>query len=128
MARLFGTDGIRGIANVDLKPPIAYALGRAVATRLAAPGGAIVVGQDTRRSGDMFVAAIAAGAMSLGVDVHLVGVVPDAGPRVHRRERAVRRRDHGLGVPQSRPPTTGSRCSTAPGSSSTIRSRTSWSS
>ncbi len=76
MARLFGTDGIRGIANVDLKPPIAYALGRAVATRLAEPGGAIVVGQDTRRSGDMFVGAIAAGAMSLGVDVHLVGVVP----------------------------------------------------
>ncbi len=76
MARLFGTDGIRGIANVDLKPPIAYALGRAVASRLAEPGGAIVVGQDTRQSGDMFVAAIAAGAMSLGVDVHLVGVVP----------------------------------------------------
>jgi phosphoglucosamine mutase len=76
MARLFGTDGIRGIANVDLKPTTAYALGRAVAHRLAGRGGAIVVGQDTRRSGDMFVAAIAAGATSLGVDVHLVGVVP----------------------------------------------------
>ena len=46
------------------------------AHRLAGPGGAIVVGQDTRRSGDMFVAAIAAGATSLGVDVHVVGVVP----------------------------------------------------
>ena len=76
MARLFGTDGIRGIANVDLKPTTAYALGRAVAHRLVGRGGAIVVGQDTRRSGDMFVAAIAAGATSLGVDVHLVGVVP----------------------------------------------------
>ncbi|HYH93384.1 MAG TPA: phosphoglucosamine mutase, partial [Candidatus Saccharimonadales bacterium] len=76
MSRLFGTDGIRGIANVDLKPPLAYALGRATAQRLAAPGGAIVVGQDTRRSGDMFVAAITAGATSLGVDVHVVGVVP----------------------------------------------------
>jgi phosphoglucosamine mutase len=76
VARLFGTDGIRGIANVDLKPTLAYALGRATAHRLAPDGGAIVVGQDTRRSGDMFVAAITAGATSLGVDVHVVGVVP----------------------------------------------------
>jgi phosphoglucosamine mutase len=76
MARLFGTDGIRGVANVDLKPSLAMALGRATAKRLAAPGEAIVVGQDTRRSGDMFVAAIVAGATSLGVDVHVVGVVP----------------------------------------------------
>jgi phosphoglucosamine mutase len=76
MARLFGTDGIRGVANVDLKPTTAYALGRAVAQRLVGRGGAIVVGQDTRRSGDMFVSAIAAGATSLGVDVHVVGVVP----------------------------------------------------
>lgn len=76
MSRLFGTDGIRGVANVDLKPTLAFALGRATAHRLAGPGGAIVVGQDTRRSGDMFVAAITAGATSLGVDVHVVGVVP----------------------------------------------------
>ncbi len=76
MPRLFGTDGIRGIANVDLKPATAFALGRATARRLVGPGGSIVVGQDTRRSGDMFVAAIAAGATSLGVTVHIVGVVP----------------------------------------------------
>ena len=76
MARLFGTDGIRGVANVDLKPTLAYALGRAVAHRLVGRGGSIVVGQDTRRSGDMFVAAIAAGATSMGVDAHIVGVVP----------------------------------------------------
>ena len=76
MPRLFGTDGIRGVANVDLKPTTAFALGRATAHHLVGPGGAIVVGQDTRRSGDMFVAAIAAGATSLGVDVHIVGVVP----------------------------------------------------
>ena len=76
MARLFGTDGIRGVANLDLKPTIAYDLGRATARRLAGPGGTIVVGQDTRRSGDMFVAAIVSGATSLGVDVHRVGVVP----------------------------------------------------
>jgi phosphoglucosamine mutase len=76
MSRLFGTDGIRGVANVDLKPTLAYALGRATAHHLASSGEAIVVGQDTRRSGDMFVAALAAGATSLGVDVHVVGVVP----------------------------------------------------
>lgn len=76
MPRLFGTDGIRGVANADLKPTTAFALGRATAHRLVPAGGAIVVGQDTRRSGDMFVAAITAGATSLGVDVHRVGVVP----------------------------------------------------
>ncbi|HTC85309.1 MAG TPA: hypothetical protein VK656_01300, partial [Candidatus Acidoferrum sp.] len=64
MPRLFGTDGIRGMANVDLKPTIAYALGRATAQHLVGAGGAIVVGQDTRRSCDMFVAAITAGATS----------------------------------------------------------------
>src|ERR671926_425048 len=76
MARLFGTDGIRGVANVDLKPTLAYALGRATAHRLVGTGNALVVGQDTRRSGDMFVAAITAGATSLGCDVYSVGVVP----------------------------------------------------
>lgn len=76
MPRLFGTDGIRGIANIELKPAIAHDLGRATARRLAGPGRAIVVGQDTRRSGDMYVAAIVSGATSLGVDVHRLGVVP----------------------------------------------------
>jgi phosphoglucosamine mutase len=76
MPRLFGTDGIRGVANVDLKPTLAYALGRATAHRLVAKGGQLVVGQDTRRSGDMFVAAIAAGATSLGADVRIAGTVP----------------------------------------------------
>jgi len=75
MSRLFGTDGIRGVANVDLRPTLAYALGRATAHRLV-PDGALVVGQDTRRSGDMFVAAITAGAASMGANVHDVGVVP----------------------------------------------------
>lgn len=76
MPRLFGTDGIRGVANVDLRPTVAYALGRATARRLVGRGGSLVVGQDTRRSGDMFVAAITAGATSMGSDVHRVGVVP----------------------------------------------------
>jgi phosphoglucosamine mutase len=76
MTRLFGTDGIRGAANVDLRPSLAFALGRATAHRVVGAGGSLVVGQDTRRSGDMFVAAITAGATSMGVDVHRVGVVP----------------------------------------------------
>ncbi|MBM4407534.1 MAG: phosphoglucosamine mutase, partial [Chloroflexi bacterium] len=76
MVRLFGTDGIRGTANVDLKPTLAYALGRATAHALLRGGGRLVIGQDTRRSGDMFVAAISAGATSLGSEVHLAGVVP----------------------------------------------------
>jgi phosphoglucosamine mutase len=76
MPRLFGTDGIRGVANVELKPTLAYALGRATAHHLVGRGGQLVVGQDTRRSGDMFVSAIAAGATSLGSDVRIAGCVP----------------------------------------------------
>ena len=76
MTRLFGTDGIRGAANVDLRPSLAFALGRATAHQIGGAGATLVVGQDTRRSVDMFVAAITAGATSMGVDVHNVGVVP----------------------------------------------------
>jgi phosphoglucosamine mutase len=73
---LFGTDGIRGVANEDLKPALAHALGRAVASRLAGPAGAVLVGQDTRRSGDMLVAALMSGVTSVGADVHVLGVCP----------------------------------------------------
>ena len=77
MALLFGTDGIRGVANVDLPPSVAHDLARAVVQRLhASEGGAILVGQDTRRSGDMLAAALVAGGTSLGADVHRVGVCP----------------------------------------------------
>ena len=76
MSNLFGTDGIRGVANEDLKPSLAHALGRALATRLAGPGGHILVGQDTRRSGDMLVAALMSGGTSAGAHVHALGVCP----------------------------------------------------
>jgi phosphoglucosamine mutase len=76
MSNLFGTDGIRGVANEDLKPSLAHALGRAIATELAGPGGRILVGQDTRRSGDMLVAALVSGGASAGADVHVLGVCP----------------------------------------------------
>jgi len=76
VTRLFGTDGIRGVANVDLHPRLAFDLGRATAVHLVGPGGSLLIGQDTRRSGDMLVSAVAAGAMSLGVDAHRLGVCP----------------------------------------------------
>ncbi len=76
MSKLFGTDGIRGVANVDLQPKLAFDLGRATASRLLGAGGSLLLGQDTRRSGDMFAAAVAAGALSLGADVHRLGVCP----------------------------------------------------
>jgi len=76
MPRLFGTDGIRGRANLELRPTLAYGLGRATAARLLDAGESLLVGQDTRRSGDMFVAAIVAGACSLGIEVHRLGVCP----------------------------------------------------
>ena len=76
MGRLFGTDGIRGVANVDLRPPLAYGLGRATAAHVMRPGQTLLVGQDTRRSGDMLAAAIVAGATSMGIDAHRLGVCP----------------------------------------------------
>jgi phosphoglucosamine mutase len=76
MSSLFGTDGNSGDANEDLKPSLAHALGRAIATELAGPGGRILVGQDTRRSGDMLVAALMSGGTSAGADVHALGVCP----------------------------------------------------
>jgi phosphoglucosamine mutase len=76
VTKLFGTDGIRGVANLDLQPKLAFDLGRATASRLLGKGGSLLLGQDTRRSGDMLASAVAAGAMSLGADVHRLGVCP----------------------------------------------------
>ena len=76
MARLFGTDGVRGVANRDLTPDLALALGRAAALILAPDGGAIVVGRDTRVSGPMLESALVAGLCSAGADVRLAGIVP----------------------------------------------------
>ena len=70
----FGTDGVRGVANEDLTPELALALGRASARVLG--GDAVVIGRDTRRSGPMLEAALAAGYASEGVAVTLLGVVP----------------------------------------------------
>ena len=77
MGKLFGTDGIRGIANKDLTPELAYEVGRAGAYILATEKkGIVIVGKDTRASGDMLEAAITAGICSMGLDVISVGVIP----------------------------------------------------
>ncbi len=73
MARLFGTDGVRGIANVELTNEIAYRLGQAAVRFL---GKTIVVGKDTRLSGDMLEAAMVAGITSAGGTALLAGIVP----------------------------------------------------
>ncbi len=77
MGRLFGTDGVRGIANADLGVELAVALGRAAAARLAEEAGhsvRLLVGRDTRRSGELLEAALAAGVMSVGAEVRRLGV------------------------------------------------------
>lgn len=75
MGRLFGTDGIRGVANVEVTPDLALALGRAVGEQFGGRGTTVVLGQDTRRSGDMLVAALGAGLTAAGTDVVELGVV-----------------------------------------------------
>lgn len=78
MSRLFGTDGVRGVANKDLTPLLAYYLGRAGAYVLSESHKKplIVVGKDTRISGDMLEAALVAGICSAGANVLKVGVMP----------------------------------------------------
>ncbi len=71
----FGTDGIRGVANVGLTPELAIALGRALGSRLE-PRSAVIIGRDTRRSSSMLEGALAAGLASAGVDALSVGVLP----------------------------------------------------
>lgn len=83
MARLFGTDGVRGIANVELTCEMAYRLGQAAAIYL---GKTIVVGRDTRRSGDMLGAALSAGIISAGGTVLEAGIIPTPGVALLVRE------------------------------------------
>jgi phosphoglucosamine mutase len=70
----FGTDGVRGVANVELSPELVLALGRAVARTITAT--TFLIGRDTRKSGPMLQAALSAGLASEGADVVDVGVLP----------------------------------------------------
>ncbi len=79
MARLFGTDGVRGIANEELTPTLAMQLGQAgayVLTKEKEHKPTIMVGCDTRISGDMLANALMAGACSVGANCIYVGVIP----------------------------------------------------
>ncbi|MGV0749237.1 phosphoglucosamine mutase [Mycolicibacter minnesotensis] len=78
MGRLFGTDGVRGVANRELTAELAVALGGAAAQRLATGTGrrVAVVGRDPRASGEMLEAAVIAGLTSQGVHALRVGVLP----------------------------------------------------
>src|SRR6202140_1922612 len=79
MGKYFGTDGVRGVANADLTPELAFAIGRAGAAVIAESAGPekpIVVGRDTRLSGTMLEAAIVAGITPTGRDGVQIGIVP----------------------------------------------------
>ncbi|MDO4854348.1 MAG: phosphoglucosamine mutase [Coriobacteriia bacterium] len=83
MAKLFGTDGARGVANTELTCDIAFKLGQAA---VALFGKTVVVGKDTRLSGDMLEAALGAGVMSLGGTVLACGIIPTPGVALLARE------------------------------------------
>jgi phosphoglucosamine mutase len=80
MGKLFGTDGVRGIANDDLSPELAYRLGKACAyvlgqsARDKAPR--VIIGKDTRISGDMLEESLSAGVLAMGGHVVKTGVIP----------------------------------------------------
>ena len=79
MGRLFGTDGVRGIANTELTSEMAYNLGKAgayVLTEETKHRPKILIGKDTRISGDMLECALAAGLCSVGAEVYMIGVAP----------------------------------------------------
>jgi phosphoglucosamine mutase len=82
MGQLFGTDGIRGVANTELTPELAVGLGRAVVRTLREEGierPRVAVGRDPRASGEMLQAALTAGLCSAGGDVIPLGVLPTPG-------------------------------------------------
>ena len=80
MGRLFGTDGVRGLANGDLTPELALAVAVAAARVLVEADGShpplAIVGRDPRASGEMLEAAVVAGLTSAGANVVRVGVLP----------------------------------------------------
>lgn len=79
MGRIFGTDGVRGIANSELTAQLAFKLGQAgakVLTKNCSGAPKILVGKDTRASGDMLEASLNAGFCTMGAQVYCVGVLP----------------------------------------------------
>ncbi|MBN1289046.1 MAG: phosphoglucosamine mutase [Actinobacteria bacterium] len=79
MKKYFGTDGIRGKANIDLTPELALCLGRAVVRALKSHECRVVVGRDTRISGGMLESAVVAGLLSENATVFIADVLPTPG-------------------------------------------------
>lgn len=80
MPRLFGTDGVRGVANADLSPELAFSLGEAACCTLAGQDAArIAIGRDTRRSGDLLEASLVSGICAAGGSALCLGVIPTPG-------------------------------------------------
>ena len=81
--KLFGTDGVRGVANHELKGELAFKLGRIGGYFLSKNSGQqrpiVIIGKDTRLSGDMLEAALMAGLTSVGIDVYRLGIIPTPG-------------------------------------------------
>ncbi len=79
MGKIFGTDGVRGIANTELTPELAYKVGRCgayVLTKEFRHKPKVIIGKDTRISGDMLEASLVAGMCSVGATVYVAKVVP----------------------------------------------------
>ena len=79
MGKLFGTDGIRGIANKELTAQLAFTTGQCgayVLTKHMSKRPRIFIGKDTRKSGDMLEAALTAGLCSMGAKVIPLGIIP----------------------------------------------------
>lgn len=90
MGKYFGTDGIRGIANIELTADLAYRTGRALGALLRDQGGEkVFVGRDTRRSGTMLENAFSAGIQSMGIDIWSLGIVPTPGVAYLTRKHSV---------------------------------------
>lgn len=82
MGKYFGTDGVRGVANLELTPELAFKLGRVggyVLTKNAQDRPKVLVGRDTRISGHMLEGALVAGLLSIGVEVMRLGVISTPG-------------------------------------------------
>ena len=82
MGKYFGTDGVRGVANSELTPELAFRLGRAggyVLTKDAKERPKVLIGRDTRISGEMLEGALVAGLLSIGAEVMRLGVISTPG-------------------------------------------------
>ncbi len=98
--KLFGTNGVRGIANDDMGPELAMRLGKAIGSWLE-KGSKVALAKDPRTSGDMLSGAVIAGVLSTGVDVVDVGMVPTPAMQYYVKHRGM---DAGIMITASHNP------------------------